>query len=63
MDLRVGQKRKLSAEELILFTVVLEKIFGSPSKRRSNKSILNEINPEYSLEGLKLKLKPPDAKN
>ena len=25
--------------------------------RRSNKSILNEINPEYSLEGLMLKLK------
>ena len=26
--------------------------------RRSNKSILNEINPEYALERLKLKLKP-----
>jgi len=25
--------------------------------RRSNKSILNEINPEYLLEGLMLKLK------
>ena len=36
--------------------------------RRSNQSILNEISPEYSLEGLMLKLKlpqlwPPDAKN
>ena len=35
--------------------------------RRSNQSILKEINPEYSLEGLMLKLKPilwpPDAKN
>ena len=33
--------------------------------RRSNKSILKEISPEYSLEGLvlKLKLRPPDAKN
>ena len=32
--------------------------------RRSNQSILKEINPEYSLEGLKLKLKlwPPDVK-
>ena len=35
--------------------------------RRSNQSILKEINPEYSLEGLILKLKlpilwPPDAK-
>ena len=26
--------------------------------RRSNKSILKEISPEYSLEGLMLKLKP-----
>ena len=34
--------------------------------RRSNQSILKEISPEYSLEGLILKLKlmlwPPDAK-
>ena len=32
---------------------------------RSNQSILKEISPEYSLEGLMLKLKlwPPDAKN
>jgi len=34
--------------------------------RRSNLSILKEINPEYSLEGLMLKLKlqylTPDAK-
>ena len=28
-----------------------------PTARRSNESILKEINPEYSLEGLKLKLK------
>jgi len=27
------------------------------SARRSNQSILNKINPEYSLEGLMLKLK------
>ena len=27
-----------------------------PWTTRSNQSILNEINPEYSLEGLKLKL-------
>ena len=36
--------------------------------RRSNRSILKEISPEYSLEGLTLKLKllilwPPDVKN
>ena len=27
--------------------------------RRSNQSVLKEISPEYSLEGLMLKLKPP----
>ena len=27
------------------------------TERRSNQSILKEMNPEYSLEGLKLKLK------
>ena len=36
--------------------------------RRSNQSILKEISPEYSLEGLMLKLKlpilwPPDVKS
>ena len=29
--------------------------------RRSNQSILKEISPEYSLEELMLKLKPPNA--
>ena len=40
-------------------TVVLEKILENPldSTRRSNQSILKENNPEYSLEGLMLKLK------
>ena len=36
-----------------------------PWTARSNQSILKEINPEYSLEGLMLKLPvlwPPDAK-
>ena len=38
--------------------MVLEKTLGVPwTARRSNKSILKEINPEYSLEGLMLKLK------
>ena len=35
--------------------MVLEKILQSPLE--SNQSILKEINPEYSLKGLKLKLK------
>ena len=39
-------------------TVVLEKTLESPlDNRRSNQSILKETNPEYSLEGLMLKLK------
>ena len=38
--------------------MVLEKILKSPLDcRRSNQSILKEISPEYSLEGLMLKLK------
>ena len=38
--------------------MVLEKLLRDPwNARRSNQSILKEINPEYSLEGLMLKLK------
>ena len=38
--------------------MVLEKILKVPwTSRRSNQSLLREINPEYSLEGLMLKLK------
>ena len=36
--------------------MVLEETLESPS-RRSNQSILKEIDPEYSLKGLMLKLK------
>ena len=40
------------------WTVVLEKTLESPwTARRSNQSILKEISPKYSLEGLMLKLK------
>ena len=40
------------------WTVVLEKILESPfTARRSNQSVLKEISPKYSLEGLMLKLK------
>ena len=40
------------------WTVVLERLLRVPwTARRSNQSILKEINPEYSLEGLMLKLK------
>ena len=37
-------------------TVVLEKTPESPSDSKINQSILKELNPEYSLEGLMLKL-------
>ena len=38
--------------------MVLEKTLRVPwTARRSNQSILKEISPEYSLEGLMLKLK------
>ena len=41
--------------------MVLDKAFESPlAARRSNQSILKEINPKYSLEGLILKLKLQD---
>jgi len=36
---------------------VLEKTLESPLEARSNQSTLKEINPEYSFEGLMLKLK------
>ena len=49
--------------------MVLEKTLESPLDcERSNQSMLKEISPEYSLEGLMLKLKlqyfgPTDGKN
>ena len=57
MDVRVGPQRKLSAEELILLNCVRQASLAPGTTRRSNQSILKEINPEYSLEGLMLKLK------
>ena len=38
--------------------MVLEKTSESPLDWRSNQSILRDIDPEYSLEGLMLKPKP-----
>ena len=59
MDVRVGLQRKLTAEELMLLNCgVGNKLLRVPwTVRRSNQSILKEISPEYSLEGLMLKLK------
>jgi len=52
---KVGLKRRLSAEELRLLDCCALRVPWTA--RRSNQSILKEINPEYSLKGLMLKLK------
>ena len=42
------------------------KLLGQPNKYEQNQSILKEINPEYALEGLMLKVNtwwPPDSKS
>ena len=59
MDVRVGLWRKLSTEELRLLNCgVGEDSLRAPwTARRSNQSILKEISPECSLEGVMLKLK------
>ena len=59
MDVRVGLQRKLSAKDLMLLNCgVAEDSWESLGPaRRSKQSILKEISPEYSLEGLMLKLK------
>ena len=57
---RVGQWRKLSAKELMLLNcgVCWRRLLRvSWTASRSNQSNLKEISPEYSLEGLMLKLK------
>ena len=58
MDVRVGPKRRLSAKELMLSNCGAGEDLRVPwTERRSNQSILKEISPECSLEGLMLKLK------
>ena len=57
MDVRVGQKTRLSTKELMLSNCGAGGVLRVPwTARRSNHPILKEINPEYSLEGLMLKL-------
>ena len=49
---------KVSAKELMLLNCSVGEDSRVPrTVRRSNQSILKEISPEYSLEGLVLKLK------
>ena len=59
MDVRVGPLRKLSTKELMAFELwCWTGLLRVPwTARRSNQSIPKEISPEYSLEGLMLKLK------
>ena len=57
MDVRVGQKaesRRIDAFELWCWRRLLRVPWTA---KRSNQSILMEVSPEYSLEGLMLKLK------
>ena len=55
MDVRVGlELRRIDAFELWCW----RRLLRVPSTARiSNQSILKEVNPDYSLEGLMLKLK------
>ena len=63
MDVRVGQSRRLNAKELMLLncgagedSLESKGLRVQGTSRRLNHSILKEISPEYSLEGLMLKL-------
>ena len=64
--IKKAECRKIGAFELWCWRRLLRVPWTA---RRSNQSILKEISPEYSLEGLMLKLKlqykewPPDTKN
>ena len=63
--IKTAECRRIDAFELRCWRRLLRVPWTA---RRSNQSILKEISPEYSLEGLMLKLKlpilwPPDAKN
>ena len=52
------KKAECMPKNWCFWTVVLEKsLESSLDSKESNQSILKEINPEYPLEGLKLKLK------
>ena len=57
MNVRVGAWRRLSAKELMLLNCSARENSRVPwTAMRSDKSILKKSNPEYSLEGLMLKL-------
>ena len=54
MDVSVGQHQRIDAFELRCWRRLLRVPWTT---RKTNQSILREISPEYSLEGLMLKLK------
>ena len=50
--------KKAECQRIDVFELYWKRLLKVPwTARRSNQSILREINPEYSLEGLILKLK------
>ena len=58
MDVRVGLSRRLSAEELMLLNCGVGELLRVPwTARRSSQSILKEISPGISLDGMMLMLK------
>ena len=59
MDVKVGTIKKAEHQRLDAFELwCWRRLLRVPwTARRSNQSILKEISPEYSLEGLMLKLK------
>ena len=59
MDVRVGTIKKVECQRIDAFELwCLRRLLRVPwTARRSNQFILKEISPEYSLEGLMLKLK------
>ena len=52
--IKKGKHQRMDAFELWCWSRLLRVLW---TERRSNQSVLKEINPEYSLEGLILKLK------
>ena len=57
--MRIRPLRRLSAKELMFSNCCAEdeRLLRVPgTARKSNQTILKEINPEYALEGLMLKL-------
>ena len=59
MDVRVGTIKKAECQRIDVFELWgWRRLLRVPwTVRTSNQSILKEINPEYSLEGLMLQLK------